>query len=127
MHWPHSTQSDSLMRRLRLTSTRGAAAGAGQVPDVDALDLVAHLDAAHALDALVGVPVEGEIFGPKSTDAGDQVLGIDVVQNAQVVGDGLQLAVAAAHTGGALAVMLGKDQLHIDAPGTADARRCWCG
>ena len=34
------------------------------------------------------------------------------IENAQVVGDGLQVAVAAAHAGGTLAVVLGEDHLN---------------
>ena len=99
----------------------GAAAGAGKIPHMHALDLIAHLDAAHALDALVGVAVQREIFGPQGARAGHKVGGVGVLQNAQVVGDVLQVAVAAARAGGAVAVVLAQDQFDVDAPGAAHA------
>ena len=37
------------------------------------------------------------------------------IENAQVVGDGLQVAVAAAHAARALRIVLGQQQLHVGA------------
>ena len=101
----------------------GASAGAGQVPDVQALHLVADLDAAHTFNALLGVPIQGEGGGPGGPLAGGQLGFVGHRENAQVVGDGLQAAVAAAHAGGALAVVLGEDQLHVHPAGAAGAGR----
>ena len=97
----------------------GAPAGAGYVPDAQRLHLVAHLDAAHTLDALVIVVIQGEGGGPGPPQAPGQLGLIVDLHDAQIVGDGLQLAVAAAHAGGTLAVVLGQDELHVDAPGGA--------
>ena len=97
----------------------GTAAGSGHVPDAQGLDFVAHLDAAHALDALVVVVEEGEGGGPGLPQALGQLDLKGQLQNAQVVGNLLELAVAATHTGGALAVVLGQNELHVDASGAA--------
>src|SRR5699024_9931038 len=98
----------------------GVAAGGHQVPDVQALDLVADLDAAHALDALGGVPDQGEGAVPAAQFFGRQVFPKGVGHQAQVVGQGLQLAVAAAHAEGALGVVPAEDQLQVGAPGQPD-------
>ena len=37
------------------------------------------------------------------------------IENAQIVGDGLQVAVAAAHAARALRIVLGQQQLHVGA------------
>lgn len=42
----------------------GTGAGALQIPDVQALDLITDLHAAHALDALGRIPDQGEILIP---------------------------------------------------------------
>ena len=41
------------------------------------------------------------------------------IENAQVIGDGLQVAVAAAHAARALRIVLGQQQLHVGATGFA--------
>ena len=46
----------------------GAGAGAGHVPDVHVLDLVADGDAAHAVDALGHIPDEGIAVVPLPVD-----------------------------------------------------------
>ena len=80
-----------------------AGAGAGDVPDVEALDLVADLDATHAFDALGGVTDErgGEI-PVKRFDVFWKRIG----EHALLKSDALQLTVAVAHTGWAVAVVL---------------------
>ncbi len=98
----------------------GAAAGAGQIPHFH-LDLVTDLDAAHTFDTFVGIPVKREVPRPERPHPGDQVPRVGVVQNAQVVGHGLQVAVAAALAGGAVAVVLAEDEFHIDLAGAAGA------
>ena len=100
----------------------GAAAGAGQVPNVHVLHLVTNLDAAHALDALVGIAVEREVPRPKRPHPGDQVARVRGIQNSQVVGNVLQVAVAAALAGSAVAVVLAENQLDVDLAGTAHPR-----
>ena len=54
----------SVILRLRDTSTVVREPVSGHVPDVQVLDLVADLDAAHALDALALVPDQGKAHGP---------------------------------------------------------------
>ena len=95
----------------------GAGTGGRHVPDIQTLDLVADLDAAHTFDAFGGVPDQGEALVP--AEGGDFLFKGDV-QDIQVVGNGLQRAISAADAGGALSVVLRKQQLHIDAPGFAD-------
>ena len=92
----------------------GAGAGAHQIPDVHALDLVAHLHAAHTAHAAIlnahhGV---GEIVLRLF-----QVVGVVVTQEVIVVGKLLQLAIAAAGTLGAVGVVLAEQQTHIHPPG----------
>ena len=95
----------------------GASTGAHQVPDAHALDLFAYLDAPHTLHAAVfdthhriGV-VRGDVL---------QVVDIVVAQQVIVVGQLLELAVAAAGALGALRLMLAQQQPQIDSPGLAD-------
>ena len=95
----------------------GPAAGARQVPNAKSLNLLAHLNAPHALDALVVVVVQGEGGGPGLPQALGQLGLVGQGEDAQVVGHALQVAAAAAHAGGALAVVLGQNQLHIGAAG----------
>ena len=63
--------------------------------------------------------IQGEGGGPGPPAAPGQLGLIGHIQNTQIIGDGLELAVAAADAGGTLAVVLRQDQLHIDPPGTA--------
>ena len=98
----------------------GADTGAHHVPNVHALDLLAHLNATHAADAAVldahhGV---GEVGGDVL-----QILDIVVAQQVIVVAQGLQLAVAAAGTLGAVVLVLAEDQPQVYAPGLADTGR----
>ena len=95
----------------------GAAAGARQVPDGQGLDLVTNLDAAHAFDALIIIMVQGEGGGPGPPQSPWQLALIGQGQDAQVIGNRLKLAVPAADAGGALAVVLGQNELHIGPPG----------
>ena len=95
----------------------GAAAGAGQLPDPEGLDLVTHLNAAHTLDTLVIVMEQGEGGGPGLPQSLGQLGLIGDRQDSQVIGDSLKMAVSAAHAGGAFTVMLREDQFHIGAAG----------
>ena len=95
----------------------GASTGAHQVPDAHALDLFAYLDAPHTLHAAVfdthhriGV-VRGDVL---------QAVDIVVAQQVIVVGQLLELAVAAAGALGAFRLMLAQQQPQIDSPGLAD-------
>ena len=94
-------------------SMRGAV---GQVPNAQSLHALAYLDAAHAFNALVVFADDGEIVVPTLAR---QMLLIRQVKNAQVVGDGLQVAVAAAHAARALRIVLGQQQLHVGSAGLA--------
>ena len=92
----------------------GAGAAALHIPDLQGLDLVADLDAAHALDALGLLADQVAVLRPLVFL---YVLGIGVVDDVQLAGKLLQLAVLVAHTGGAVAVMLGEEQLQVGLPG----------
>ena len=98
---------------------RGTSARAGQLPDTQSLNLLTVLDTAHALDALSRVAVEREGRRPQTAR---QLLLIRIAQDAEVVGDRLQTAVARADTGGAGAVVLRQNQLDIDAACLTGAR-----
>ena len=91
----------------------GARAAPLHVPDLQRLDLVAHLDAAHALDALALLAHEIAVLGPLVLL---HALGIGIVQNVELRSKLLQLAVLRAHAGGAVAVVLGEDQLQVRLP-----------
>lgn len=98
----------------------GAGAGARHVPDVHALDLVADLDAAHALDAFAGLPDDGNA----QVHIGALWLHrIGLVVDIQVIGKLLQLAVAAADADRAIGVVLAEDQPQIGLPGLPDPGR----
>ena len=88
----------------------GAGTSAHQIPDVHALDLVAYLDAAHTADAAVFKPyyrcAEILLNRPK-------VLDIVVAQQVIVVGELLELAVAAAGAFGTADIVLGQQQPQI--------------
>ena len=123
---PHRTVGDALAAQGAVRFPDGPAAGdvhggpgtgVGQIPDVQALDLVAHLDTAHTLDALAGVPDQGEGVVPPG---GGNLFMIVQVGQTQVVCQLLQLTVAAADAVGAVAVMLAQNQLHIHPPGLPD-------
>ena len=90
----------------------GAGAGVDQIPDAGGLDLVADLDAAHALDALRIIPLKREI---RAAGKLRDLLFIGQLLDIQVVGDLLQSAVPAPYAGRAVAVVLREDQLHIGA------------
>ena len=96
----------------------GVGAGAHQVPDAHGLHLVADLDAAHALDAAVLQPDDGvgEVVGdvPK-------ILDVVLAQQVVVIGELLELAVAAAGALGTADVVLGQQQPQVYAPRLADA------
>ena len=122
----HGTVGDALATEGAVALTQGpgvghahggASTGAHQVPDAHALDLFAYLDAPHTLHAAVfdthhriGV-VRGDVL---------QVVDIVVAQQVIVVGQLLELAVAAAGALGALRLMLAQQQPQIDSPGLAD-------
>ena len=78
--------------------------GVLHIPDMQLLHLVTNLDATHAFDAFFGIADERELLVPGSVD---NIALIGNIINAQVVGQSLQAAVAAAYAGSAHAVMLG--------------------
>ena len=92
----------------------GAGTAALHVPDLQRLDLVADLDAPHALDALALLADQIAVLGPVVFL---HVPGIGIVDDVQLRGQVLELAVFGAHAGGAVAVVLGEDQLQIGLPG----------
>ena len=94
----------------------GPGAGADLVPDMHLLDLVADLDAAHALDTFAGLPDHG---GVQADGGALQLDGVGLVVDVQVVGELLELAVAAADADGAVGVVLGEDETQVGPPGLA--------
>ena len=99
-------------RRAPAGAHGGVRGAVGQVPNPQALDALAHLDAAHAFNALVVFADDGKIEIPALAR---QVLLVRQIENAQVVGDGLQVAVTTAHTARTARVVLGQQQLHVGA------------
>ena len=87
-------------------------AGASHIPDMHTLNLVTDLNTAHTLDALGVIPDNGglEIHGLAL-----QLGLIRLLMDIQSPCHGLQLAVAAADTGGALGAVLAQQQVHIGA------------
>ena len=93
---------------------RGAGAGARHIPDVHTLNFVAHLDAAHTLDALAGLPDDGNAqIHPGALRL--HVIGL--VMDVQVMRQLLQCAVSAADADGAVGVVLAEDQPQIGLSG----------
>ena len=97
-------------RRTPAGAHSGMRGAVGQVPNAESLHALAHLDAAHALNALVVVANDGEIEVPALAR---QVLLVRQIEDAQVVGDGLQVAVTAAHAARAARIVLRQQQLHV--------------
>ena len=77
--------------------------GIGNIPNVQALNLFADLDAAHTFNALGIIPDHGEIPFPGHMC---QNLLIRLAGNSKVIGNSLKGAVAASDTGRTMAVML---------------------
>ena len=82
------------------------------VPHVAALHLVAHLHAAQAAHALRAIADEREALVPGREG---RLLFVGHVEDVELLGEILQHAVAVAHAGRALHVMLGEQQRHVDA------------
>lgn len=91
----------------------GSAACTCQIPDIQCLHLITDLDTAHTFDTFVEIAIQGERLCPCTAASFGQLCLIRQFQNAQIVGNILQLTVAAAHAGRAFAVMLRQNQLHI--------------
>ena len=90
----------------------GSRAGSDQVPDMDALHLITHLYAAHALDAAVFKAQNGRgIVDRRRT----QLFLIGRAEQVIVVGQLLKLAVAAARALDAVHLMLAEQQLEVHA------------
>ena len=87
----------------------GAGTGSLEIPDVKALNLVADLDTAHALDALFRIADQRECLIPRLFL---KTLSKTAFLNVQIVCNLLERAVSASHTGGTLAVVLGEDHLN---------------
>ena len=92
------------------------ARAAHEVPDAQRLDLLADLDATHALDALVVVANKGIRVVPRTPG---EVAAQRQVIDVEVVGERLKRAVARAHAAGARSVMLREEQLDVHAAGAA--------
>ena len=90
---------------------RGMRGAAREVPHAGRLDLLAHLDAAQAADALV-VVADQRIGIPAVLVR--EVLGVRQARDAQVVGERLQRAVAGAHAARALRVVPREQELDVD-------------
>ena len=94
----------------------GAGAYALHIPDAHVLDLFTGADAAHALDALGIFTNQGIALVPLDVP---RLFFIGEREDVHVVGQPLQSTVAAADAGGAVTVVLGQDQLHVDLAGLA--------
>ena len=106
--------AEGLGKAVRLCRADGRpGAGANQIPDMHALHLIAHLHAAHALDAAVFKAQNGRgVVDRRRT----QLFLIGRAEQIIVVGELLQLAVAAARTLDAVYLVLAEKKLQIDAP-----------
>ena len=93
---------------------RGLRAGVHHVPDMGVLDLVADLDTAHALDALVIFPDQGKCL--RALLPGQHLLK-GHAEDVEVIGHPLERTVAGAGADGTVGVVLRQDQLHIGLPG----------
>ena len=89
----------------------------GEVPHARGLDLLAHLDAAQTVDALVVVADERIVLVPGLMG---QVLLVGQGRYAEVVGNGLQRAVARTDAARALRVVTREQELHVDLPRETD-------
>ena len=87
-----------------------AGTGIDHIPHVCGLDLVADLDTAHALDALVIITDQREFHASLLLL---QLLLVGKAVDIQVIGHLLQCTVAAADTDSAVGIVLGKDELDI--------------
>ena len=105
--------AEGLGKAVRLCRTDGRpGAGADQIPDMHALHLIAHLHAAHALDAAVFKAQNGRgVVDRRRT----QLFLIGRAEQIIVVGELLQLAVATARTLDAVYLVLAEKKLQIDA------------
>ena len=89
------------------------------IPDIQPLDLVADLNAAHALDALALLADQRSGTIPETLA---DVHGIGNIEEICLHSHFLQGAIAIAHAEGALTVVLGENQTQVGAPGRADLR-----
>ena len=105
--------AEGLGKAVRLCRTDGRpGAGADQIPDMHALHLIAHLHAAHTLDAAVFKAQNGRgVVDRRRT----QLFLIGRAEQIIVVGELLQLAVSAARTLDAVYLVLAEKKLQIDA------------
>ena len=119
----HGTVGDALAavgavgvgdRAGRGNADGGVRAGAHQIPDVHALDLVTHLHAAHTAHAAV---LDAHHGVGKVILCVFQILDVVVAQKVIVIGELLQLAVSAAGAFGAVGVMLAQKQPQIHPAG----------
>ena len=94
---------------------RSPGTGVQNIPDACGLHIIADLDAAHALDALVILTDQGEVI-VRPGNPGQVLFEGDPV-DVQVIGDLLQGAVPVAGTYGTVGIVLGEDQLDIDLSG----------
>ena len=106
--------AEGLGKAVRLCRTDGRpGAGADQIPDMHALHLIAHLHAAHTLDAAVFKAQNGRgVVDRRRT----QLFLIGRAEQIIVVGELLQLAVSAARTLDAVYLVLAEKKLEIHAP-----------
>ena len=99
---------------------RSAGARILYVPHMHILYLVADLYTAHTFDTFSGITDQGEGRIPGNLS---HFLFKRNFQNSQIIGNLLQITVAASHTGSAMAVMLRQHQFHIGAAHPAHLRR----
>ena len=94
-------------------------AGVGNVPDVQILHMVADLHAAHTLDAFRRIAHQ---WGAAAPAVFGNLLFKMFLRDAEVVAERLQGTVAASGAGGTVVIVLGQDQLYVDAARLAHLR-----
>ncbi len=93
--------------------------GSFKIPDIQALHLIADLNTAHTFDTFCRIADKREMLVPWLVF---QFLLKRDLQDIQIIGDLLETAVTASHTGYAQAVMLRQDKLHRISPVISDLR-----
>jgi hypothetical protein len=93
-------------------------AGTGDIPDIQALNLVADLYAAHTFDTLCNVFDQRSFLIP---EVKREILRERVLMDVQIICKSLQGAVSAAYAAHALTAVLGHKELNIELSGLAHA------
>ena len=98
---------------------RSSVAGTVDIPNIEPLYFIANLHAAHALDTLGSLPNQRQFKIPAGLFVN---IFIGLVDNTQIVGNLLQGTVAALDALYTFAVMIGKNQFHVNSAHFSDSR-----